>query len=132
MGNQASWVSLAIAVVTAASAIVGKVLSSRAKRRGDKTEEGLAALQWAKEFEARTQRAENRAQAAETRSAETERRQIQTERKLARAEDRMEDLSHLVEWVGEVIDLAHDATDSDRRALMRKIDGGPPAYHRNR
>lgn len=131
-GSQADWFSLAIAIITAISVVIGKILSNRAKRRTDRTEEGLAALQWAKEFEARTQAAETKARAAEEHANETERRAIATERTLARAEDRMADLAEMVAWVGEVIDLAHDASDADRAQLVRKINGGPPAYHRNR
>jgi hypothetical protein len=131
-GSGADWFSLAIAVISMVSVIVGKVLSKRAKDRAAQTEEGLAALQWAKEFEARTKGAETKASAAETKATETERRSIETERKLARAEARLDDMADLVRWVAEVIDLAHDATDADRSRLVTKINGGPPAYHRNR
>lgn len=130
--SQVDWVSLAIAAMTAASVVIGKLLSNRAKRRTDQTEEGLAALEWAKEFEARTQRAEARSQQAEERNAENERRLIRMERKLAKGEEAAEALVELVGWTSEVIDLTHDPDDPDHRRLLRKIDGGPPAYHRHR
>lgn len=127
-----SWVSLVIALISAGSAILGVVLSNRARRKHDKTEEGLAALAWAQEFEKRTQAAERKAADAEKHASETERRSIETDRRLASYERQMADLVEVITWVGEVVELAHDASDPDHTRLVRKINGGPPAYHRNR
>jgi len=131
-GSGANLISLAIALISLAGVIGGGILSIRAKRRTDKTEEGLAALKWAEAFEKRTERAETKAQAAEDKNAENERRQIQMERRLSRGEEAADALVEMIEWAGQVIDLAHDASDTDHVRLIRKINGGPPAYHRNR
>jgi hypothetical protein len=132
MEGQANWFSLIIATVTAGSVLVGKILSSRAKRRSAKTEEGLAALEWAKEFEGRTQRAEAKAQAAEDKNAETERRQITMERRLVKGEEAADNLVELIEWIGQVIDLAHDTNDGDHARLVAFINGGPGVYRRHK
>jgi flagellar motility protein MotE (MotC chaperone) len=131
-----SSVSGAWSAVTVVAALVGTVFTTvyagRVTKRQQATKDSLATLEWAREFEKRTQEAERKASAAEGRSLEAERRSIRLERQLADAEAKAEALVEIVQWVGQIVDLAHDVTDTDHRRLVAVINGGPPAYRQHR
>jgi transcription elongation GreA/GreB family factor len=130
--SAANWTSIGVAVLAFLGTIFGVVVSSRANKRTAANQTSLNTLEWAKEFEKRTQVAETKAAEAAKANAENERRTIELERKLARAESMADSLVELVQWVGQVVELAHDSTDGDRERLVRLINGGPPVYHRHR
>lgn len=129
-GNQ-TVVSIALGVISLVGTLITLAYTGKLTRRQEKTRESLAQLEWAKEFEKRTQSAETKAQEADRRAIDAERRQIHVERQLASAEVRADALVELVDWVGAIIEAAHtaDVTIDRLRAI---IDHGPPAYRRLR
>jgi uncharacterized protein HemX len=128
----ANWTSIAVAGLALIGVVFGNIVSSRANRRTAANSASLSTLEWAKEFEKRAQAAEAKAEEAETKNRDNERSIIALERKLARAETAADSLVDLLEWVGKVVELAHDPGDGDHAQLVRVINGGPPAYHRNK
>lgn len=131
-GSGSGWASIAVSVLALAGVIFGHVVSSRANRRTARNQESINVLDWAKAFEERTKTAEAKAEQAAQINAANERRVIQLEGKLSRAEEAAESLVEIVEWVAQIVEMAHDPADAGHRRLVRVINGGPPAFHRYR
>lgn len=123
--------SIILGVCALLGTVFTAVWSGRIQKRQHQTQQSLAELEWAKEFEKRTQAAEAKATKADERAMDAERRQIGLERSLASAELKTEAMIELVDWVGSIIAEAHKP-EATLDGLVRTINGGPPAYQRTR
>lgn len=123
--------SVAVGVLSLVGTLVTLSVTGKLNRRQQHTRDSLAGLEWAKEFEKRTQSAELKAQEADRRALGAEHRQVHLERQLASAEVRADAMIELVDWIAAIIEAAHSADVTVDR-LRAIIDGGPPAYHRHR